>query len=175
MTVIHKPFYLNELRSGLCNIISTCHNALECTETRFRLLLLLSWLYSVPSHSSINNIKHTVIPECLAILASSRVTKLCCQTDKYSWIQCLPSSLFFLLKNNVSETGFASVIRREYKTQFVSMACKVFLWTFYLKTEAESSFRNVVLLFYNLKRWTSPKEQFLHTITHHRQKPSDFD
>jgi hypothetical protein len=46
---------------------------------------------------------------------------------------------------------------------------------FYLKMEAESSFRNVViLLFYNLDDGKKSKRTILLIITHHRQKPSDF-
>jgi hypothetical protein len=50
----------------------------------------------------------------------------------------------------------------------------VLFFLFCLKTEAESSFRNVVILqFYNLEGGQSLKEQFY--ISHHRQKPSNFD
>jgi hypothetical protein len=47
---------------------------------------------------------------------------------------------------------------------------------FYLMMKAEFSFRSIVILwFYNLYDGQSPKEQFLHIITCHRQKPSNFD
>jgi hypothetical protein len=47
------------------------------------------------------------------------------------------------------------------------------LLPFYLKTEAEFSFRKVVILL-KYRRWTMSKKTLLQIITHHCQNPLDF-
>lgn len=51
-----------------------------------------------------------------------------------------------------------------------------YTFIFYLKTEAESSFRNaVILLIYRLDDTQYPKDFFLNFVMHHCQEISDVD